>query len=601
MNETTPPPLLGPSSKEKRYDRQLRLWAASGQAALEEAHVVLVNSGCGVVGIETLKNLVLPGIGHYTVIDSEKVTEQDLGVNFFLDKNSIGESRAKICCELLRELNPDVRGDHTADSLDHHLNALGSGLLKSATLIILTAPIVSSTTKSISIFAEHNSIPLLFLHSIGFYSSFSISLPSAFPIVDTHPDPTSTTDLRLLDPWPELSALVKEKTDRLETLSDHDHGHIPYVVLLLNYLGKWREAHNGNNPGNYKEKTEFRSFVAEGARRDNAEGGEENYDEAIAAVLKSLNPSSLSSAVREVFESEECRNLRPDSPSFWIITSAIAEFYSQHECLPLSGSLPDMKAQSADYIRLQHTYKDKARKDYTEVLKKVRAKERTLDQQAPYLDQGPPKSSGSSGRSHLAQSRNAIEEKEVEAFCKGAGFVKLIRGKPIQVPDENGKVTWDKTGKSARQELSDPESLLPLHIVILAYDIFCNESTSRSQSRPEGRPFTPPGLSPINVESDTSTLTELAKGICKDLFAEAGTDILHEVEYNDDYAGLWDRFSQLAAEIVRAGGSELHNISALTGGMAAQEVIKVITKQYVPVNNTCLFDGIKSKSQVVNV
>jgi hypothetical protein len=57
----TPPVLHGPTAKEKKYDRQLRLWAASGQAALEEAHLLLINSGPGVIGVETLKNLVLPG------------------------------------------------------------------------------------------------------------------------------------------------------------------------------------------------------------------------------------------------------------------------------------------------------------------------------------------------------------------------------------------------------------------------------------------------------------------------------------------------------------------------------------------------------------
>ena len=61
MKDVTPPVLQGPTSREKRYDRQLRLWAANGQAALEEAHVLLVSSGCGVVGVETVKNLVLPG------------------------------------------------------------------------------------------------------------------------------------------------------------------------------------------------------------------------------------------------------------------------------------------------------------------------------------------------------------------------------------------------------------------------------------------------------------------------------------------------------------------------------------------------------------
>lgn len=61
----TPPVLQGPSEKERKYDRQLRLWAASGQAALESANLVLVNSGSGTVGVETLKNLVLPGMQLY--------------------------------------------------------------------------------------------------------------------------------------------------------------------------------------------------------------------------------------------------------------------------------------------------------------------------------------------------------------------------------------------------------------------------------------------------------------------------------------------------------------------------------------------------------
>lgn len=61
LMEQTPPILKGPSDKEKKYDRQLRLWAASGQSALENCSLLLLNSGPGTVGVETLKNLVLPG------------------------------------------------------------------------------------------------------------------------------------------------------------------------------------------------------------------------------------------------------------------------------------------------------------------------------------------------------------------------------------------------------------------------------------------------------------------------------------------------------------------------------------------------------------
>lgn len=55
------------------------------------------------------------------------------------------------------------------------------------------------------------------------------------------------------------------------------------------------------------------------------------------------------------------------------------------------------------------------------------------------------------------------------------------------------------------------------------------------------------------------------------------------------------------SELVRAQGGELHNIAAVTGGMVAQEAIKVVTKQYVPVDNTVVFDGVRSKMGVVRL
>lgn len=106
-----PPPLHDiPTAKEKKYDRQLRLWGATGQVALEETHVLLINNGPGVTGIETLKNLVLPGIGQFTILDPSLVTEADLGVNFFLEETSLGKFRAVEEVKLLMELNPSVQG-----------------------------------------------------------------------------------------------------------------------------------------------------------------------------------------------------------------------------------------------------------------------------------------------------------------------------------------------------------------------------------------------------------------------------------------------------------------------------------------------------------
>lgn len=107
---TTPPPLLGPDPKEKKYDRQLRLWAANGQKALENAKILLINCGTTALGTETLKNLILPGIGEFAVLDEGVVGEADLSLNFFLTEESLGKSRAEQTCKYLQKLNPDVRG-----------------------------------------------------------------------------------------------------------------------------------------------------------------------------------------------------------------------------------------------------------------------------------------------------------------------------------------------------------------------------------------------------------------------------------------------------------------------------------------------------------
>jgi len=98
-----------PDAKAQRYDRQLRLWAASGQAALESCHVLVVNGTATATSI--LKNLVLPGIGHFTVLDSAQVDQADLGNNFFLQPGTskVGDNRAEEVIKYLGELNDGVK------------------------------------------------------------------------------------------------------------------------------------------------------------------------------------------------------------------------------------------------------------------------------------------------------------------------------------------------------------------------------------------------------------------------------------------------------------------------------------------------------------
>lgn len=73
--------------------------------------IEIIEFSCDPVGVETLKNLVLPGIGYVIIVDNKLVTEQDIENNFFIPHDTIGQSRAKVVFEYLLEMNSDVKGE----------------------------------------------------------------------------------------------------------------------------------------------------------------------------------------------------------------------------------------------------------------------------------------------------------------------------------------------------------------------------------------------------------------------------------------------------------------------------------------------------------
>lgn len=249
-----------------------------------------------------------------------------------------------------------------------------------------------------------------------------------------------------------------------------------------------------------------------------------------------------------------------------MIANAISQFYISNGALPLPGSVPDMKAQSADYIALQNVYKAKAREDLAEAIATVRAIEKSLGRSSP------------------------IDEKEIEAFCKGAGYIKLIRGRPLHIAEPGKPVSFGERAKAAVSALTNPDSLILHYIAFLAYDSF---SASRAAEDPEGT-LLPSGFT--DAEADAEKITNIALLIIDSLINEVGSSL-----DNSEHSEVKESVGKVVQEIVRANGAELHNVASLTGGLVAQEVIKVVTKQYVPVDNSCMFDAITSRSSVLRL
>jgi amyloid beta precursor protein binding protein 1 len=419
-------------------------------------------------------------------------------------------------------------------------------------MIMYSLPLQSEMLQAIESYGRQHRTPLVAIHSVGFYSYFRITLPGTFPIVDTHPDETATTDLRLLALWPELSEFASEMTKDIDNLDLHEHGHLPMVVILLHYLNIWKEEHGGAYPTAYSDKTAFRQLVSNAMRRDNPEGGEENFEEAVAAVMKHVILPPIPSSLKQVFEYEH-NDEQQSKSSFWIIAEAMKEFYDEHQRLPVAGGLPDMKAQSNVYIQLQNIYKDKARQDANDVFTRAQ---------------------------RISRGEN-IDLAEVELFCTNVRFIKLINTMGEEPPS---------MGQIIGKQQDDSDTY---HMYLFTNASLC--STERELSNDEiaaiAGPEMPTSLISIylalSVSSSTSggSADDIIAAVCQKVPALKGNE----------------RLTQVAQELSRAAGGELHNISAVTGGMVAQEIIKIITKQYVPIDNTCIFDGIESRCQVLRL
>ncbi|EDO44524.1 predicted protein [Nematostella vectensis] len=527
--------------KEKKYDRQLRLWGDHGQAALEQAKICLINASA--TGTEILKNLILPGIGLFTIVDGEKVTGEDVGNNFFLNKEHIGRSRAECATELLLELNSDVSGEFIEESPEELLTHK-QDFFKPFSVVIAT-----QLSEEILLKLAHvlwsDKVPLLVCRSYGFIGYMRLVLEE-HPIIESHPD-SAFEDLRLDRPFPTLQQYVDSMD--LESMSKLDHSHTPYVVILLKYLQRWKEEHDNKPPQNYKEKDAFKKIVRKGIliNEHGIPEEEENFDEAIRAVNMALVPTKIPGEVSNIFSQESCCNITEMSSSFWIIAKAVKEFVENEGqgALPVRGSIPDMTADSKRYIQLQNVYQDQAKKDVVAVTQRVH---RILDT--------------------IGKSADCIPEQEIRLFCKNAAFLKLVRCRSLQAEYDPSTSRTNEIGNA----LDDPESDVMFYVLLRAVDRFYSQYHRY------------PGNFDDQVEADVVKLKSCVAAQLQEWSLPNAT-----VK------------SECIHEICRYGASELHPVAAFMGGAAAQEVVKIVTRQFVPFSNTFIYNGMTGSSVTIQL
>jgi amyloid beta precursor protein binding protein 1 len=229
------------------------LWGAKGQRALGETTVVLLRASAA--GTETLKNLVLPGIGRIVVVDDDAPTSSAAS-NFFTPASWQELPRAQIALETLQELNPDVHGEwKKVNSITEWTSVLdGGGAGK--TLVVaadLELPLLREVAKE----CTDRKIKLIIVQSYGLIGSVRIQSPP-LPILEPKPE-NEPPVLSLVQPFDSFVQLAQSID--WDKLDDAQLGHVPYPLILWNVAREWKASHGGALPSSFQEKEEFRQSI----------------------------------------------------------------------------------------------------------------------------------------------------------------------------------------------------------------------------------------------------------------------------------------------------------------------------------------------------
>ncbi|KAF2942043.1 NEDD8-activating enzyme E1 regulatory subunit AXR1 isoform X2 [Oryza sativa Japonica Group] len=507
-----------------KYDRQLRIWGDQGQAALEKASICLLT--CGPTGTEAMKNLVLGGVGSVTVVDGSKVEQSDMGNNFLLDAECLGQSRAKSVCSFLQELNDAVNAKFVEES-PLALIDTNPSFFSQFTVVIATQLPERSLLKLDDICRKAN-IVLVAARSYGLTGLVRISVKE-HNVIESKPD-HFLDDLRLHNPWVELKQFAKSID-----INDKDpvvHKHTPYIVILVRLAEKWADAHDGRLPSTRQEKNEFKALIREYMLNLD----EENYKEAVESSYKVSVTPGISDEIRQIID-DSSAEVNSSSSDFWVLVAALKEFIANEGNgeLPLEGTIPDMTSLTEYYVSLQKIYQAKAESDCL-------ALEHHVKDILKRIDRDP----------------DSISRAYIKTFCKNARKLRVCRYRSMEEEFSSPVLS------EVQIYFTDEDYCFAMNFYVLLRAV---DRLAANYNRCPG-------------------IFERLKTAAVSVMSEMG---MNGAPLSED----------LITEMCRFGGAEIHPVAAFIGGVASQEVIKLVTKQFVPLLGTFIFNGIDHKSQVL--
>jgi len=531
-----------------KYDRQLRLWGANGQRALSNSRILLI--GTSAAGTETLKNLVLPGVGEFVILDeasnlspvvessSSSLYSYDMS-NFFIPLSIANDSSsgdcmeverqccAKVASDLLQELNPDVKGRF--DAVSTSLKDVDYEEYTKGYTLVIAADMGLSILKLISKACLLNSVNLISVKSYGLIGTCRIqTIPEGHVVVESKPS-SSVPDLRISNPFPELLALCDAY--HMDALDFKDHSHVPFVIILFKAISSWRVDHEGKLPKSFSDKEKFKTEYIKAKARDFE--NEMNFQEALNDAYLAYSPKELPFEVKELLDNVNLDIVSSSKRSFDIMILALKEFIAKNNGdPPLNGTIPDMTSGTDPYVALQQVYHKKADDDFSQMRKNV-----------------------NEILSSINQTSASIPDDELKIFCKNVFNIQVLHTRSIADELSFAGNDFEQIKDGLIMSTFEPFEI-PAHTPLLwfvalrASEIF--EEQHGVYPGKDGRE--------LSMSSDIDEVMKISDQILQSLG-------LIETELISSFS------KDHVTEIVRYFNAELHNIASIVGGRSWIDIV----------------------------
>ncbi|EFP77790.2 uncharacterized protein PGTG_03746 [Puccinia graminis f. sp. tritici CRL 75-36-700-3] len=559
------PATISPSST--RLDRQLRLWGNWGQERLKDAGVGICDSSA--TSTQIAKNLILSGAKSVLMMDTAKVRQSDIGNNFFLEQASLGKTRAEESGKLLEQLtstfkyHPVYWHDWEFYNEDFWCELEDIDALADWNAFI-GVRMVKADEEVTSRFGWGFNVPTFSVQTCGLVASIRLQIRELY-VFQTPSD--SFVDLRLDCPFPSLSTFAN--SFEMDKMNHREHAHVPAVAIIVHYLERFKSKHDGKLPQDSTQRAELKEMIL-AEKRD---VDEENFDEAVNLIGNACQPTEVPTHIQELFDDPYCDKAPWFDGSFWLLVKTLREFVKRdpNHQLPLSGAIPDMKSNTKNYVKMESIYRQKASEDlqtFNSILDDVKDSSEPDDDDN---DDDNGETETESGFHHYGPEYQLSSEM-IETFVKNCAHIRLIRGsKYTNDQPKDLMLKFSKECEPGNQEFT-------------ANWFLGFQALSAYRLAKQGEY---PGMRKGQEEHDFNSLSEIA---LKDLIRRG---------WDKDEKKVPEKLAKVLKEMVRSSGSELPHISSIVGGLVSQEVIKMTTGRYVPMNGICIFDGYRSTTGVL--